>query len=404
MALVMDHPAMTWIGWTLALLILAPGAHSWYRTHLLFGRIDGHMIRQMLYLCRFTGHLRVLGLSIAAILCLISIRIFGVPIPSGVMAAMVSVALVPFLRLTTPPAVLFLAGSSNRATNIFWRLNLMVRPLRAVALLDPHRMGPLGKMLRLDLMRTSSENTWKSMIHRLMDIAQVYVADTVHRTGPVRYEAFLLLAPERAMRSVFICGDDGQCPSLEEEGIDPSQYALPVTMAEEMGEAVLRVLEISRALPRKQVTSSSKGLPMVAEDWGSLPSMLMIELTDGLDGGYLIERAQNTDKDLIALLVPFSSVEQEAAKTLMELSWDFSRDPLLAGIYLKSTGVAMVRRQFLLQNVELLDIHVRGLRPGAIALEDLNNPEPVGVAVHDLCVKWREAAAQRGLEFRFARK
>lgn len=400
----MDHPAITWIGWAMALLFLAPHARSWWLTYVLLGGIDGDMVRQMLHLCRFTGHMRILGLSVVAMSSLAGIRILGAPIPSGIMAAMVSTALVPFLRLTLPPAVLFLAGSGDRANALFFQLHLSVSPLRVVALLDPHRMGPLGQMLRLDLMRTSTENTWKSMVHRLIDIAPVYVSDTVHRTGPVRYEAFLLLAPERSARTVFICNDDGKCPSLLAEGIDPSEHAIPVTPVNDMDQAVLRLLHVSSTLPKSENMPSRRVTPVLAENWDSLPSVLMIGLADGLDGGFLLSQARNTDKELVALLVPLSSLGQDAAKVSIELSWDFSRNPRLVGLYLQSTGLAMVRREFLLQNADLLDVHVPGLRPGSMSFEDLNKPEPVGAAVYELCARWRSAAERCGLEFRFARK
>lgn len=61
------------VGWAMALLFLTPHARGWYRTYAFFGRIDGHMVRQMLCLCRFTGQMRILGLSIAALLSLLSI-------------------------------------------------------------------------------------------------------------------------------------------------------------------------------------------------------------------------------------------------------------------------------------------------------------------------------------------
>jgi len=400
----MHDAVISWIGWAMAILFLAPHARSWWRTHELLGGIDSATIRQMLYLCRFTGQIRILGLSLVMVSALVCVRILGAPIPSGVIAAMASVALVPFLRLTLPPAVLFLAGSSERATTLFFRLHLAASPLRVVALLDPHRMGSFGHMLRLDLMRTSTENTWKSMIHRLIDIAPVFAIDTIHRTGPVRYEAFLMLAPERSGRTVFISDDHGNCPSLLAEGIDPSEHAIPVAHAGDMDEAVLRLLHVWRTLPKDKVAQPRSGIPVIKEDWDSLPSVLMIALVDGLDGGFLLTQARETDKSLIALLVPLSSLDEDAAKASIELSWDFSRNPRLVGLYLQNTGLAMVRREFLLQNAELLDVHVPAIRSGRMSFEDLNKPEPVGAAVYELCARWRSTAERCGLEFRFARR
>ncbi len=400
----MDHPAITWIGWMIALLLLAPHARSWWRTYVLLGGIDIALIRQTLYLCRFTGNLYILIIVLAQIGFLIYIPLFGFQIPSGAMALMVCVSLVPLLRLCLPPAILFLAGSGDRANALFFQLHLSVTPLRVVALLDPQQMGTVGRMLRLDLMRTSNDNTWKSMVHRLIDIAPMFVIDTVHRTGPVCYEVFLMITPERAGRTIFISDDEGVCPSLLEEGIDPSEHAIPVVQKDDMVEAVHRLLYVLNTLPRSKISNSHSRIPIVPEDWNSLPSVLDIGLAEGLDGEFLLAQARSTDMTLIALLVPLSTLDENAAKVSIDLSWDFSRNPRLVGLYLENTGLVLVRREFLLQHPKLLDIDIPSLSPQTISFEDLNKPEPVGAAVHELCVKWKETAELRDLEFRFASK
>ena len=402
-ACIMNHHAITWLGWTMALLVLVPHARSWWRTYALLGGIDGALIRQMLHLCRFTGNLRILAAPFALIGFIVCALAFGLPVPLGVIAMMTSVALVPVFRLTLPPAVLFLAGSSERANALLFRLHFAAAPLRVVALLDPQRMGAVGQMLRLDLMRTASESTWKSMVHRLIDIAPVYVVDTVHRTAPIRYEAFLMLAPERAGRTVFLSDDEGSCPSLLAEGLNPSEHAVPVTRPDDMEEAVREMLHVASTLP-KRANNTRRRTPVVPENWASLPSVLMIGLVDGLDGNFVLAQARETDKDLIELLVPLSSMNERAANVSMELSWDFSRNPNLVGIYFETTGLAVVRRHFLLEHSDLLDVRVAGIDPQNMSFEDLNRPEPVGVAVHQLCLGWKRAAQQRGLEFRFAKK
>jgi hypothetical protein len=242
------------------------------------------------------------------------------------------------------------------------------------------------------------------MVHRLIDIAPVFVVDTVHRTGPVLYEAFLMLSPERAARTVFISNDEGVCPSLLAAGIDPSEHAIPVTSTDDMEEAVLRLLCVLSTRPKNEIARTQSRIPVVREDWDALPSMLMIGLAEGLDGEFLLAQARHTDKGLIALLVPLSSLSQDAAMLSVELSWDFSRNPRLVGLYLQTSGLAMVRREFLLEHPDLLDIHVPCVSPQRMSFEDMNKPEPVGVAMHKLCQGWKKAAEHHGLEFRFARK
>ncbi len=400
----MSHPAINWVGWALAVLMLVPIARSWWYTRDLLGGIGTERIREMLYLASFTGQLPVLLAVPAVLALLVGLVVMGVAIPSGILAAMLSAALAPALRLALPPSVLFLAASSARARDLFLRLHLMAGPLRVVALLDPERMGPLGQMLRLDLMRTSSEKTWKSMVHRLMDTVPVFVVDTVGRTGPVRYEAFLVLAPERAGRTVFIADDHGDCPSLLAEGVDPAEHAIPVTHPDRMELAVGRLLDVERARPREERPASPRRVPVVQEDWDSLPSVLAIGLADGIDGEFLLAQARATDRDLIVLLLPFSSTDQETAELSIQLSWDFARAPRLAGIYFEEAGRVMVRREFLLQHPELLDFHVEQTPPGRLSMADLDRPAPVWAAVHELCGGWRDAARRDGLEFRFARK
>lgn len=400
----MNQTIISAIGWTLAILILLPHVHGWIRTNAFFGGISYSIIRQMFHLCRFTGHLLIFGIGLMSITFLVIIRILGAPIPSGIMAAMIAVSIVPFVRSLMPPAVLFFAGSSDRATSLFSKISLSVTPLRIVALLDPKRMGITGHLNRLDLMRTSNEKTWKSMVHCILGIAPVHVIDTVLRTGPVRYEANLMLTPERARHTVFICDDDGECPSLLAEDIDPKEYAIPVYRVGDMNSAVFRILKMFRWLPKREKEKYRKVNPVVAENWESMPSLLMIILAEGIDGELLIRQVRNTDKELIAFLLPFSCLNDESAKLSIDMSWDFSRDTGLVGLYLQKTGLVLVRPYFLLQNKDLLDIFVNNLSSGTMSDEDPINPEPVGVAVHELCVKLKKVAKQHNLEFRFSNK
>ncbi len=169
--------------------------------------------------------------------------------------------------------------------------------------------------------------------------------------------------------AVFISNDEGACPSLLEAGIDPSVYAIPITRADDMEEATLRLLRIfSRSPEQKRTIHTTSRTPVVREDWDSLPSVLMIALVDGLDGDLLLDEARRTDKSLIALAAPPSSLNEDAAELSIELSWDIFRDPRLVGLYLQTTGLAMVRREFLLEHPDLLDINVPGISPQKMSL------------------------------------
>ena len=375
-------------------------------TYRLFGGINRSMIWQMLHLCRFTGQYRIFILSVIMIGFTICIPIVGLPIPSGVLAMMSSSALVPLFRLTLPPAVLFLGGSSERATSLFFLLQRVVNPYRVVALLDPRGMGVFGHLMRLDIMRTSAENTWKSMIHRLIEIAPCFVIDTVHRTGPVRYEVFLMLSPERAARIVFISDKDGSCPSLLDEGINPYEHAIPVTDLNDLGRTVDNLLRTERIRIKTRTFRSQENVTVIPDTFESLPSVLMIALTPsgGLDGRFILDQARDTDKEIISFLLPLSSVNHDAAMMSVDLSWDFSRNPHLVGLYLEDSGIIMVRRDFLLKYPNFLHFQVPGTTALIMSFEDLNKPEPIGAALNKLCREWKKTAEQNGQEFRFAMK
>lgn len=144
--------------------------------------------------------------------------------------------------------------------------------------------------------------------------------------------------------------------------------------------------------------------PVVPEDWDSLPSVLDISLAEGLDGKFILAQARSTNRSLIGLLLPISILDENTAKVSVDLSWDFSRNPCLVGLYLENSGLVLVRREFLLQHPELLDIYIHSLSPQTLSFEDLNKPDPVSAVIHQLCVQWRKIAKQSNLEFRFTRQ
>ena len=393
-----------WIGCGMALAVALAFALTWRRTVSLYGRIDCDLIRQMLHLCRYTGHRWYIVLSfllMGMFTCVtVAATVAGVAVPPGIIAMVVATALVPPIRVMLPPGILFLAGSGQRATRLFFRLSLSV-PLRVVAGLDYHWMGPFGRVSRLDITRATKDSAWRSVVSRLIDITPLIVIDTVERTGPCQYEASLVSTPERVGRTVFICDDDGRCPSLEAVGIDPAEHAIHVIYAENMEKTVRDILRGSGPPPAGKIPSSAS-TPIIEETGDSLPSMSIIALVDGLDGRMLLAHALDSDKDVIRL-TPHSSVDEATAKASAELLWEFPRNPRLVGLCLRVSGVTLVRRDFLL-TLPLLDLQVEGIRPELTSMEGLNRPEPITAAVHRLCLAWSKEARRRGLEFRFMQK
>ena len=228
----------------------------------------------------------------------------------------------------------------------------------------------------------------------------LFVVDTIGRTGPLEYESFFITAPERAGRALFIADDNGRCPSVEAVGINPREHAIRVVLSEHLEEAARRLLDLRRFHQRGPMPAQR----VVAESWESLPSTLMMPLASGLNGQYLLSQARNSTKDLVSLLLPLTCLDDRAVQMVIELSWEFSRSPNLVGLYLLNMGLAIIRRNFFVSHPEFLGIDIAVRPPGELTWEEINRPDPVNLAVSELCLALQREAQRKGLEFRFANR
>lgn len=353
----------------------------------------------MLRLSRYTINRYCLVVSPFLVAFFALLPLFGVGIPPGILAVLAVLSLWPVSELALPPGVLFLGSSSERSGELLSSIQSTAFPLRTVALLDPGRINDGGRRsFRFALMRTKDETTWKSMVLRLADLAHVLIIDTVHRTAPIRYETEFVLTPECAVRTIFVSAQDGTCPSLEEVGIVPAKYGIPVTDPVHINEAWGRLIVKLDARPRRQPRMALQGTSLVPETFATMSSVLVIIFDRTLDGRYLLAQANRSDKELIAILPP--DLEGANVFRFMERAWEFARVPQLVGIYSESLLAAMVRRDFLRADRSLSELHVTQPAMKDMTWEQLNGPNLLGLALLELTTRWRAEAAAVGQEFR----
>lgn len=361
------------------------------------------MVRNLLQL---NWHSRRLYWTIGIlVLCALQIWFFSgsATANSGGVAIALAIGSLVFTRSLLPPVVVLLAGSHPRSRELLNRIRAAIFPLRAAVLLDPARMRQswwesLGDF---DNLRTSDTRVWKSVVNHLIGMARVVVIDTREASDPVNYEVLLMLQPQRIGKSVFLGTDDRRCPSLERHQIDPYESAIQVHTVAEIPARLKRLTRSRRDLPSYHDASEVNGVVM-KEDFESLPSVLAIGLMNSFDSQWLLEQAKRTEQDIIQLLLPLCDIGSENAGELIEMSYDFARNSKLVGMFYEGSGVVMFRRGFLLEHGPLVHPASVARAPVAsLSFAELNEPDPVVIAVQNYCRELHTRARYCSLEFRY---
>jgi hypothetical protein len=278
------------------------------------------------------------------------------------------------------------------------RINRGIAPLRAVALLDYNRMTYLQRRNSVnDNLRTTDPTIWKSIVHRLIDLAQLVVIDTRGASEPVKHETFMMLDPRRARKAIFIKDCDGRCPALEVHGIDPRDHALPTVTDEELIPELRERLESARS---QGLGAAPCTEPLLREGWESLPSVVVVVAVDSFDSEDLVHLARTTDKQLLGLWCPETHVKTEEANWAFDLSWEFAHNPKVALLVFEKSIQVLIRASFLRAVAAQVErCTARGHR-GPLSWEQLNQPDPIGAAVHQFVRQLMAIAEQHGFTFR----
>jgi hypothetical protein len=387
-----------------ALMLIAP-VLGWRQTARLLQTPIWNVAKRLFRLVPKTKYfvrtsVVILCAAVAAFVIVLSYGL-GITMRVALSVPFVAVCIGLLLRTLQPPVVLFLTSSSPHAGRLLGQINRGLTPLRAVGLLDPHRVGFVQRLLlKQDNLRTRDPQVWKSLVCRLIDLTPIVIIDSRGEAEPVCQETLLMLHPKRVGKALFITADDGRCRSLEVHGIDPAKHALS------------RVTENELISQLRYWTQSAGHLPcpfdprvlhdevdLIPENIDTLSSVLVVVLLDDFDSSALIELALHSDKKLLTVYGPLVPQNEQTAQWAFSVAWHFLHDPKLALVRFRKSEQLMVRIQFLREACGELPRFRAKAHQGRLTFEQLNQPEPILAALQDFSDEMIKQATKRGFTF-----
>src|SRR4051794_10154313 len=374
---------------------------SWWATYLLYGSFSTSRVWFMIRLSHYTYVLYRQTIPCVVSLAIIAAFLYGSRLPAPAFGAGVAMAVIAVFLIgksIQPPAALFLSSSSWSAADLLVEVNVALSPMRCIAFLDPKKMHFLQRNAIADNIRARDPKLWKSIVHQLVEMVPIIILDTRGDSRAVMQEAFIVLTPRYARKTIFILDDDGGAPALQVHGIDPKDHALACVTVDELAPLLF---ERRTNSPRR---AQWKSKTPVHENWGNVPSIVVIALPEGFDSHHVIDLALTSGKQLLLLLTPLSDIEQEAARWTLDYSWEFVHDPRLVMMIFEESLRAFVRIAFLRDVAsQLPHYQARALQP-PLTFEQLNVPEPVWNAVWQFLQDLHRHAEQREHEVRYVRR
>ena len=407
----MPQSILTAFLYVLSALILFTGVCGWRQTAQLLGGFSLKPARQTAQFAGSSRHLLrwillLVGTTAAIALAVTTTDSGYGPLHRAWACACISTCLAAAMRALQPPVVLFLTSSSPYAARLLWSMNLGLVPLRAVALLDPHRMSLTRRLSLLnDNLRTRDGAVWKSVVHHLIEMTAVVVIDTRGDSEAVGVETSIMLDPRRVRKVLFITTPDGRSPALEVHGIDPADHALQTVTEDELIDRLRHWTRSPESLPCPvNLSAIQDGGPLRRETLDSLPSVLVFRAVDSFDSRRVVEHALQSGQDLLVLDGPLSAIGEQAAPAaqwMFDLSWEFLHEPGLALLVYERSGRVVVRIDFLREVVRELNSHSARAPTGRLTFEQLNQPEPIWAAIMGLAYELVNLSEARSRTYRF---
>lgn len=376
---------LTIINMVVVISLLIGRLREYAQAWRLFGFFPWSGMRQMLLFTRYTWRALLVysGIVIAAAACLTFWLLNSLPNAiareAGFLLGIIAFNFV--LSDARPPAVVLLTSSSRTSADLFRRIRARIAPLRCVALLDYRRINRTQAIgIFSDNMRTYDHAVWKSIVHNLVKLSAAVIVDATPDSGFVAYEVFLMLEPARAVKTIFVVGDNGECPALKSHGIDPTRFVLRTATKSNVQDAAWRFL-VDRMGDGQN--GSEDEPQVIPETVDTLPPMLMIEMSLDFDSHWVGHLAASSDKQIVFLSMPFEVVDKILAHRIVTFHWEFAYDQrLMMGVFEQRSDsrvrVVLIRRTFLLDHVFALP-RFRGRMPSEHHLptfEELNAPLP----------------------------
>lgn len=380
------------------------------RTIRLFNHVPFVEMKQMLRFASRTRniyfiYLAILGSGLTILIVWMG-SFFDIPLyPPSLVIAILITSLFTFVKIGQPPAVVLLTSSSPDSAYLLERINLVISPLKAIALLEYARLHPLQRFDSYNNLRVTNPQVWKSLVHQLLEITLIVVIDTRGKGPGLVEEIFIMLAPERVRKAVFISEPDGSCPALATYGINPRKHALKVCTEKSLLPLLVKMTESPHRLPwpiesNQQHTSQS----ILPENLDTFPSMLQILIVNIFDSEDIAKDARTSEKDLVALIPPWSMMLQpnsvQQTQQRWTLLWEFVHDPQLVVIFFEPFDGAIIRTRFLVNVASQLQKYVSRIPSGRLTIEQLFEPDPIRSNIHDYIMELVSLANQQGYTFR----
>lgn len=153
-----------------------------------------------------------------------------------------------WVRVTTPPFILFLSSSDSLSVGIHRQLKRLVSPLRVVTLLalEKSPSAETADELLLDCLRTSNTDDWKKVIYVLIDMAPVVIINADAETAGVHEEAIYITTNKLMFKTAFMTQSDARLLRLQPEpaASASSCFVVPTSKLRELIIAVLNSAEL----------------------------------------------------------------------------------------------------------------------------------------------------------------
>lgn len=186
--------------------------------------------------------------------------------PLAVVAMVVSFLIYSIIRITTPPAVVFLGTSDVADLKWHWTLLFLARPLRVVSCLElTNAQAPVGSWnLTFDCFRSSNEGWWET-VQALLQLTPLVLIDGTVDTPALEREVRSLLVSRQAWKCIVLHGLNGECELLDAVGAPKGSFCTLST------DAVVPV--VTQILARGELPSPGLPVSLVVRemDLGSQP-------------------------------------------------------------------------------------------------------------------------------------
>lgn len=404
-------------------IVLAMTMYSWYRTARLSGRMPLRVAAWMIGLAWRSRHRYLLcvalgGLALTALYLVASLTM-GDPAHPALLLSVATLSSAMLMAVCQPPAIVLLAGSGEATLDLLRSINLAITPLKAVALLEDEHAGVtqrfrirsliLGSTLdpKFNNLRTTDQQLWQSVVHQLVDIAPIVVVDTRDPGPAVAQETFIMLAPERAGKAVFVVDADGSCPALVANGVDPYRHALRAVAEEDLLPELVHMLDEMPGLTQAPASVDSGAMwkphRPIREDFEGLPSVLLLVLGDTFDSSDAIAVARKSDKDLLILLPPGPEIGTSETRRRIYLLYEFLHDPRLVLMIVQPRYEVLIRNSFLVEVARQLRLHT-GRNVWPVTFGEQDEKAPVRRALHGFVEQLRALAREGGSRYRVVKE